>query len=252
MGVRIRETNSATRNDAPVIDHHFLVLILEVPFWCAMAIVQTMRESAIIQKWFNFCLDLLIYIIQRILQDPIINECIATTIASGINVFIQQPGLDKLLLHVATSLSKTQPDIARQQGQDFPMIVSSFVQGIIHAVKSNNTNTQNKSNKTTDISQQHPQLPIRSSKQQQKLDLLQDNDTSSIVELESNNIVDAQEAIKIENTAGQFSKTSQQLDDTIVATSISSNLGLAKNTETYTSFPSVNLENNAIIADAAP
>jgi hypothetical protein len=166
-------------------------------------------------------------------------------------VFIQQPGLDKLLLHVATSLSKTQPDIARQQGQDFPMIVSSFVQGIIHAVKSNNTNTQNKSNKTTEISQQHPQLPIRSSKQQQKLDLIQDNDNSSIVELESNNIVDVQEAIKIENTVGQLSKTPQHLDDTIVATSTSSNLGLAKNTETNTSFPSVNLENTAIIADAA-
>lgn len=133
----------------PLFLSDVLQTIIELPFWLFLITIKVLGDSAVVRQCCNVCIDCLIHITQRIVQDPIIQETISTTISEGMNRFVQQPDLDQLLLHMVTSISKSQPDIARQQGQDFPIVVSSFVQGIIqHAVNrktpqkvSHNTNT---------------------------------------------------------------------------------------------------------------
>ena len=134
--------------------------IVELPFWLFLLTTQILRDSPVVQKCYDICIDVSIHTIQRITQDPIIQRIISNTISEGMNHFIQQPDLDQLLLHMVTSISKSQPDIARQQGQDFPIVVSSFVQGILqHAVnrkspqKVNPLNKNNSHNPTDEASQ---------------------------------------------------------------------------------------------------
>ena len=141
----------------PMFLSQMIQTIIELPFWLFLWSVQILRESIVIRKCYNIFLEFIIYTLQRILQDPIIQESISTTISEGMNHFVQQPDLDQLLLHMVTSISKSQPDIARQQGQDFPIVVSSFVQGIIQqiAVNSRKSSSQkvvhnNNNNSTVD------------------------------------------------------------------------------------------------------
>jgi hypothetical protein len=220
---RNRTATSARRYDVPpVVIQYIIRMLVEFPFWCAIFMFNTLRESAVVRKLLNCCLDVVIYTIQRILQDPTINDCLCTTIASGMNVFIQQPELDKLLLHMATSLSKTQPDIARQQGQDFPMIVSSFVQGMIHAVKTNNNNHQsNKLNKLVDDQQRSPQRIFRSPSRTKALVGEQHvNENDDIVSLECDSNLDAHEIADSESEE-ESSKRRERLDSLVLASTLS-------------------------------
>ena len=143
---------------------------VELPFYLFLLVSRILRESPIVLECYHVIIDLSIHTIQRIVQDPTIRECIASTISEGMNRFVQQPNLDQLLLHMVTSLSKSQPDIARQQGQDFPIVVSSFVQGILqHAVNrksplkmnKHHVNNQTEAVDTTESLKSLP-LPVRS------------------------------------------------------------------------------------------
>ena len=127
-----RMHNNNNRNDVTFFLSEVLRSIIEFPFWLFLLTIKVLRNSPVIQECYNVFIDLIIHIIRRIAQDPIIQETISTTISEGMNRFVEQPDLDQLLLHMVTSISKSQPDIARQQGQDFPIVVSSFVQGILH------------------------------------------------------------------------------------------------------------------------
>ena len=127
----LHHTRNSRRMDLTVV----IQTIVELPFWLFLFMVRILRTSPVVRQCYNTVVEFAIHTIQRLLQDPIIQESIAATISEGMNRFVQQPDLDQLLLHMVTSISKSQPDIARQQGQDFPIVVSSFVQGIIqHAV----------------------------------------------------------------------------------------------------------------------
>jgi hypothetical protein len=156
--------------------HDIVQAFVEIPFSLFLILIKVVRRSKIIQEWYDACIDLSIFTIQRVVQDPTIQEGIAATIAMGMNLFVQQPNLDQLLLHMVTCISKSQPDIARQQGQDFPIVVSSFVQGILqHASRkgkdsnssscnNHNNNAQNKDNNMND--ETNPaHFPLRPSSQ---------------------------------------------------------------------------------------
>jgi hypothetical protein len=183
---------------------------VEIPFSLFLILIEVVRRSPIIQEWYNACIDLSIFTIQRVVQDPTIQEGIAATIAMGMNLFVQQPNLDQLLLHMVTCISKSQPDIARQQGQDFPIVVSSFVQGILqHASRkgkdsnsincnNHNINAQNKDNNAND--ETHPShVPLRPSSQTVS------TETGSVKLENGNDIIDVTSIL--ENACEQVSVT---------------------------------------------
>lgn len=222
----------------PIFVSELIRAIVEVPFWLFLLALQMVRDSPVIQECYEVFIEFSIRTLQRILQDPTIQETISTTISEGMNIFIEQPNLDQLLLHMVTSISKSQPDIARQQGQDFPIVVSSFVQGIIqHAVnrkspqKVSHHPGKNNSSIQADEAGQHlkpQQISVGSLSSPQIDSSTADIETRSIGNFDTGHLIDTPKADEaLPNVTTGTSTHSNEPDETlndhlIIATSSSS------------------------------
>lgn len=111
-----------------------VVKCIEVPLQVALAVAEGFRESSVVHRLSNVLVDCLSSVVSRVLQTESVQVAVANCIAQGMNTFLQQPNLDDHIRCMAATMSRTQPDLARQQGQDFPVIVGSFLKGMIHGV----------------------------------------------------------------------------------------------------------------------
>lgn len=111
-----------------------IVVCIEVPLAIALAVAEELRSSPVVHRLADLLVECASAILPRVLQHAAVQESVAHVIAAGVNAFFEQPDLDLHVRSMAACVSKTQPDLARQQGQDFPVIVGSFLQGMIRGV----------------------------------------------------------------------------------------------------------------------
>jgi hypothetical protein len=65
-----------------------------------------------------------------VLNHPSVQDAIANGIAAGMNAFLRQPDLDDHVKIMSETLSRSQRQLARNAGEDFPVLVGNFFEGI--------------------------------------------------------------------------------------------------------------------------
>ena len=108
-----------------------VVFCLEVALRIVLAIAEGLRDSPVVRHSADLLVESVSTIVTRVLQKDSVKQAVAKAVAEGLNAFLEQPNLDQHIRSMAASVSKSQPDLARQHGQDFPVIVGSFLQGML-------------------------------------------------------------------------------------------------------------------------
>jgi hypothetical protein len=115
--------------------------LLELPLCGLLIIIEQLGESPVVHRLGCLLVEGVAHLVSRVLDHEAVRAPLAQTIAAGVHCFLQnEQDLEAHVRSMAACVSKTQPDLARQQGQDFPLIVGSFLQGILHGVSSNKQN----------------------------------------------------------------------------------------------------------------
>jgi hypothetical protein len=65
-----------------------------------------------------------------VLNHPAVQNAIANGIVAGMNAFVRQPDLDDHVKIMSETLSRSQRQLARNAGEDFPVLVGNFFEGI--------------------------------------------------------------------------------------------------------------------------
>jgi hypothetical protein len=65
-----------------------------------------------------------------VLNHPAVENAIANGIVAGMNAFLRQPDLDDHVKIMSETLSRNQRQLARNAGEDFPVLVGNFFEGI--------------------------------------------------------------------------------------------------------------------------
>jgi hypothetical protein len=66
-----------------------------------------------------------------VLNHPAVQDAIANGIVAGMNAFARQPDLDEHVKIMSETLSRNQRQLARNAGEDFPVLIGNFFQGMI-------------------------------------------------------------------------------------------------------------------------
>lgn len=66
-----------------------------------------------------------------VLSHPLVKDAAAEVIVAGMNAFLRQDDLDAHLEVMIDTLSKRQNELARKQGEDFPVLVQQFMKGVM-------------------------------------------------------------------------------------------------------------------------
>lgn len=103
----------------------------ELPLRLLLAGADAVRDSAVCNECRARFVQSLAATVAAVLSDSRVRDALAHIIAQGVNAFLQQPNLDQHIMSMAATIRETQPNLARQQGQDFPVIVGSFLQGML-------------------------------------------------------------------------------------------------------------------------
>lgn len=179
---------------------------VELPLSVALVMADHLRDSRVVHRGVDLLVSCLTGIATRVLREESVQNALAQTIAQGIQTFLQHDNLEVDIRNLASCVSKTQPDLARQHGQDFPVLVGSFIQGMLHNAtpKPNHNNTQQQNDpldsKTTQQSStpgtnttecgpvllQHAESPVVPTSDAQVPLLLRDNQSSKTPVLEEN------------------------------------------------------------------
>jgi hypothetical protein len=128
--------------------------LLELPLCGLLIIIEQLGESPVVHRLGSLLVEGVAHLVSRVLDHEAVRAPLAQTIAAGVHCFLRnEQDLEAHVRSMAACVSKTQPDLARQQGQDFPLIVGSFLQGILHGVSSNKQNRhESASNAATAVS----------------------------------------------------------------------------------------------------
>lgn len=76
---------------------------------------------------------------------------IGHSIVVGMNMFLRQPNLDEHVLLMSETVARTQPELARKSGEDFPKLVGSFLQGMLSSSHQKNNRPINNIGNSTII-----------------------------------------------------------------------------------------------------
>lgn len=69
--------------------------------------------------------------IAAVLNHPSVQDAIANGIVAGMNAFALQPDLHEKARIMSETLSRSQRELARNAGEDFPVLIGNFLQGMI-------------------------------------------------------------------------------------------------------------------------
>jgi len=108
-----------------------LVFFLETLARLCLAVLERLSNSPVVQQLVQWLIQAAAYFVTQLLQVESVQTAVSATIAEGLNCFLRQPNLEEHLLRMSDTMSKTQPELARQQGRDFPVLVGSFLQGML-------------------------------------------------------------------------------------------------------------------------
>lgn len=112
------------------------ILVIELLIGILLVFLQELSQSKTLQRFGKYCAyNLAGTFTAHVLSHPGVQHHVANTIVTGMNVFLQQPNLDDIVKETVVSLSKSQPDLARKQGEDLPVILGSFLSGVLRLKK---------------------------------------------------------------------------------------------------------------------
>lgn len=105
-----------------------------------VAVLERLAASPAVHRLAELILRATAHMAVQLLSIPAVQNAVAQTVAEGMNCFLRQPNLEEHLLQMADTMSRTQPELARQQGRDFPVLVGNFLQGMLSPNKNSNNN----------------------------------------------------------------------------------------------------------------
>ena len=110
-------------------------LLVEIPLALILGFCRAVAERPIVQHAYYDCvLPLLVDVVSRILSHPHVQHAAAPVVAEGLHEFLtQSERVEQHVRNFTATVSKTQPEWARQQGKDFPLLLRSFFQGMVAA-----------------------------------------------------------------------------------------------------------------------
>lgn len=127
-------------NDTPIITFMMIVgilvlILVELPLAISLAVFQGLRQRPIVQKCYACFIELICEITANILENKRVQKAAGNVIAEGMNTFLMETSrIEQHMKNMAETMSKAQPEFARKQGEDFPVVVGSFLQGILRGV----------------------------------------------------------------------------------------------------------------------
>ena len=109
-----------------------LFLCIDIPLALLMGFCRAVAARPMVQHVWDTGLDVCAHTMATILSHPSVQHAAAPCIAEGLHVFLSHT--ERVEQHVralTVTVRTTQPEWARQQGQDFPLLLSSFFQGMV-------------------------------------------------------------------------------------------------------------------------
>jgi hypothetical protein len=82
------------------------------------------------QALFEGLVNCIAAVCAAVLNHPSVQNAIANGIVAGMNAFVRQPDLDDHVKIMSETLSRSQRQLARNAGEDFPVLVGNFFEGI--------------------------------------------------------------------------------------------------------------------------
>ena len=113
-----------------------VLLLVEIPLALILGFCRAVAERPIVQHAYYDCvIPLLVDMVSRVLSHPhVVQHAAAPMVAEGIHEFLtQSERVEQHVRNFTATVSKTQPEWARQQGKDFPLLLRSFFQGMVAA-----------------------------------------------------------------------------------------------------------------------
>lgn len=146
-----------------ILFHCILYIFFELPLTLVIATAQTLAKRPIVRYAGRLIISTLTEGLLVILSDPRVPQAAAPLMVHGLQAFLQSPDTQQHIVQqcVQSALDSfaQHPEWARKQGEEFPVVLGSFLQGLLHAAvtrrKSNTTTT--KDNKSTTATEQQQQ-----------------------------------------------------------------------------------------------
>ena len=126
-----------------------LVVLVEALCSLIVAVLERLGTSPVVHRLVAIMVQATAYFMTELLSIESVQHVLAQTITAGMNCFLRQPNMEEHLLQLADTVSRTQPELARKQGRDFPVLVGNFLQGMLSPNRDH-----------------HPSKPATSSRQQ--------------------------------------------------------------------------------------
>jgi len=126
------------------------VFLLTRFVWLLVALLEGLARSPAVHRLADLVVTAAAHLLTRLLAVEAVQTAVSGVIAEGMNAFLRQPNLEEHLLQMADTMSKTQPELARQQGRDFPVIVGNFLQGMLTPNKGKVVVAEDNNNKKKD------------------------------------------------------------------------------------------------------
>jgi hypothetical protein len=82
------------------------------------------------QALFEGLVNCIATVCAAVVNHPAVQKAIANGIVAGMNAFVRQPDLDDHVKIMSETLSRNQRQFARNAGEDFPVLVGNFFEGI--------------------------------------------------------------------------------------------------------------------------
>ena len=116
-----------------------LVVVIEAVCRLVVAVLERLGASPVVHRLVHILVQAAAYILTELLRIESVQQALAETITAGMNCFLRQPNMEEHLLQLADTMSRTQPELARKQGRDFPVLVGNFLQGMLSPNRDTNT-----------------------------------------------------------------------------------------------------------------
>lgn len=118
-----------------------LVFLVEALCRLVVAVLERLGASPVVHRLVHIVVQAMAYVLTELLNIESVQQVLAETITAGMNCFLRQPNMEEHLLQLADTMSRTQPELARKQGRDFPVLVGNFLQGMLSRDRENNHTT---------------------------------------------------------------------------------------------------------------
>ena len=89
------------------------------------------RRTSLGHRLFDGCVEVAATFVAAVLNHPSVQLAIARGIVAGMKQFTREPDLGEHLRVMGETMTKTQTELARNAGEDFPKVVGNFFKGMM-------------------------------------------------------------------------------------------------------------------------